>query len=128
MKADGTEFPVEISITRIGHDDPPMFAAYVRDVTARKAAEETVRRLAAIVEHSNDAILATDLRGTIVAWNPGAERLYGWTAAEIIGRHISTTAPEDHAQRGQLPGPPGRRGQGGVGPSDRADAEGREPR
>ncbi len=96
MKADGTEFPVEISITRIGHDDPAMFAAYVRDVTARKAAEETVRRLAAIVEHSNDAILATDLRGTIVAWNPGAERLYGWTAGEIIGRHISATAPEDH--------------------------------
>ena len=95
MKADGTEFPVEISITRIGHDDPPMFAAYIRDVTARKTAEETVRRLAAIVEHSNDAIVATDLRGTIVAWNPGAERLYGWTAAEIIGRHISATAPED---------------------------------
>ena len=95
MKADGTEFPVEISITRIGHDDPPMFAGYVRDVSARHAAEETVRRLAAIVEHSNDAIVATDLRGTIVAWNPAAEGLYGWTAAEIIGRHISVTAPVD---------------------------------
>ena len=95
MKADGTEFPVEISITRIGHDDPPMFAAYLRDVTARNAAEETVRRLAAIVEHSNDAIVAADLRGTIVAWNPAAENLYGWTAGEIIGRHISATAPVD---------------------------------
>ena len=95
MKADGSEFPVEISISRIGHEDPPMFAAYVRDVTARKAAEESVRRLAAIVEHSNDAIVATDLRGTIVAWNPAAETLYGWTADEIIGRHISATAPAD---------------------------------
>jgi PAS domain S-box-containing protein len=95
MKADGTEFQLEISITRIGHDDPPMFAAYMRDVTARKAAEETVRRLAAIVEHSNDAIVAADLRGTIVAWNPAAEGLYGWTASEIIGRHISATAPVD---------------------------------
>jgi PAS domain S-box-containing protein len=95
MKADGTEFPVEISVTRIGHDDPPMFAAYVRDVTARKAAEESVRRLAAIVEHSNDAIIATDLRGTIMAWNPAAEALYGWPAAEIIGRHVSATAPGD---------------------------------
>ncbi|MGH2979660.1 MAG: PAS domain S-box protein [Solirubrobacterales bacterium] len=95
MKADGSEFPVEISITRIGQDDPPMFAAYVRDVTARKAAEQSVRRLAAIVEHSNDAIVATDLRGTIVAWNPAAEALYGWPAGEIIGRHISATAPVD---------------------------------
>ena len=72
-----------------------MFAAYLRDVTARKAAEETVRRLAAIVEHSNDAIVAADLRGTIVAWNPAAEGLYGWTAGEIIGRHIAATAPAD---------------------------------
>ena len=72
-----------------------MFAAYVRDVTSRKAAEQSVRRLAAIVEHSNDAIVATDLRGTIVAWNPAAEELYGWKAEEIIGRHISATAPAD---------------------------------
>lgn len=95
MRADGGEFPIEISITRIGQEEPPMFAAYVRDVTARKAAEQSVRRLAAIVEHSNDAIVATDLRGTIVAWNPAAEELYGWKADEIIGRHISVTAPAD---------------------------------
>ena len=96
MRADGSEFPIEISISRIGHEGPPMFAAYIRDVTARKAAEESVRRLAAIVEHSNDAIVAVDLRGTIVAWNPAAEALYGWTAEEIIGRHISVTASPDH--------------------------------
>jgi PAS domain S-box-containing protein len=95
MKSDGSEFPIEISITRIGQDEPPMFAAYVRDVTARKAAEQSIRRLAAIVEHSNDAIVATDLRGTIVAWNPAAEELYGWKAGEIIGRHISVTASAD---------------------------------
>ena len=56
---------------------------------AREKAEETLHQLAAIVEHSNDAIIATSLNGTILTWNAGAERLYGYTAAEAQGRHIS---------------------------------------
>ena len=128
MKADGSEFPVEISISRIGLDDPPMFAAYVRDVTARKAAEESIRRLAAIVEHSNDAILATDLRGTIVAWNPAAEGLYGWTAAEIIGRHISATAPVYRQSEANFLARQVAEGKAVCRPPHRADAKGREPR
>ena len=56
---------------------------------AREKAEETVHQLAAIVEHSNDAIIATTLDGTILTWNAGAERLYGYSQDEMRGRHVS---------------------------------------
>jgi PAS domain S-box-containing protein len=96
MRADGTEFPVEVAITRIGPQSPPMFAGYLRDLTEQKRAEESVQRLAAIIENSDDAIIAVKPGGEVIAWNPGAERLYGYTAEEAIGRHISLTVPEQY--------------------------------
>ena len=54
-------------------------------------------RLASIVESSDDAILTKDAEGTITSWNPGAERMYGWSAEEAIGQKISILIPEDHA-------------------------------
>jgi PAS domain S-box-containing protein len=56
---------------------------------AREQAEETLHQLAGIVEHSQDAIIATTLDGTILTWNRGAERLYGYTEEEVRGRHVS---------------------------------------
>jgi len=70
-----------------------MFAGYIRDLTEEKQAAQSAERLAAIVEHSNDAMLAVRPGGEVFAWNPGAERLYGYTAEEAIGRHISFTVP-----------------------------------
>ncbi|WP_161883545.1 PAS domain S-box protein [Deinococcus alpinitundrae] len=79
-------------------DDPLMYCV-ARDVTQRKAAEEDQAFLAAIVEASYNAIVGVDLTDTIRSWNGGAERLYGYTAAEAVGQPITLIIPpERHAE------------------------------
>jgi diguanylate cyclase (GGDEF)-like protein/PAS domain S-box-containing protein len=64
--------------------------------TAR-AAQDALRRLAATVATSTDAIITADLNGAILNWNAGAERMYGYTAEEIVGHNLSTIVPEERA-------------------------------
>jgi PAS domain S-box-containing protein len=68
---------------------------FTLDVTARRRAEETQALLAAVVESSEDAIITKTLGGVITSWNAGAERLFGYTAAEAIGRPITMIIPPD---------------------------------
>ena len=70
---------------------------FTRDVTELKRAEEARALLASIVESSDDAIISKDLEGTVLSWNKGAERLYGYSTGEMIGRSISLLMPADQA-------------------------------
>ena len=95
VRFDGSEFPAEITVTRVLVDNQISYVVYVRDITARRLAEEELVRLAAIVESSRDAILGKDLNGRITSWNRGAELMYGYSAREVIGRRISMICPPD---------------------------------
>ncbi|MFJ1730528.1 PAS domain S-box protein [Streptomyces sp. NPDC088254] len=95
LRKDGTEFPVEISLSPLETTDGLLVSAAVRDVSDRKAAEARINELAALVESSQDAILAHTLDGRITYWNAAAQRLYGYTAEEVIGLNVSLLAPPD---------------------------------
>lgn len=68
---------------------------FVHETTARVLAERSARHLAAIVESSEDAIISKDVNGIITTWNKGAERIFGYTAAEAIGKSILILIPPD---------------------------------
>ena len=67
----------------------------IEDISERRRAEETRRELGAIVESSADAIVSYSLDGVITSWNRGAERLYGYSAEEVIGRPVTVIIPPD---------------------------------
>ncbi|MCC6329711.1 MAG: PAS domain S-box protein [Acidobacteria bacterium] len=74
---------------------PERIILVIEDITTRKRAEEGMARLAAIVEASDDAIISKDLDGIIRTWNTGAEKIFGYTAAEAVGRPVTLLMPPD---------------------------------
>lgn len=66
------------------------------DITERRRHELTQERLVAIVNGSDDAIISKDLNGLITSWNPGAERIFGYSADEAVGQPITMLIPDDH--------------------------------
>jgi PAS domain S-box-containing protein len=94
---DGTEIPVDDSGAPIRGKGGRILGTVLvfRDVTARRAAEVTGKRLASIVESSHDAIVGIDLHGVITSWNRGAERIFGFSQEESIGKEASLIAAPD---------------------------------
>jgi PAS domain S-box-containing protein len=95
LRKDGTTFPMDLSVAEARLGTEQIFVGIIRDITERKRAEASLSRLAAIVESSEDAIVGKALDGTIMSWNAGAERMFGYSAGEMLGRHISILAPPD---------------------------------
>jgi PAS domain S-box-containing protein len=97
QRQDGSRFPVHIAVTLVNLSDGPASVGFITDITERRQAEDANTRLAAIVESSEDAIISKTPDGIILTWNHGAEKLFGYTAQEAVGRNMLLIIPPDRS-------------------------------
>ena len=100
-----SDFEVEHHFKLLGHrtmllnarrvDDVHLILLAIEDITERRQAEDATRRLAAIIDSTQDAVIGATLEGTVTSWNAGAEMLYGYSAAEMLGKPLALLAPPD---------------------------------
>ena len=97
QRKDGQQIPISLTVSPIYDDHGVVVGAskIARDISDRHRADVASRRLAAVVESSDDAIVTKNLESIITSWNPAAERMFGYTAAEAIGKSIRMLIPDD---------------------------------
>ena len=97
MRKDGSRINISLTVSPVRDKAGTIIGAskIARDITERKASDLAVRRLAAAVTSSDDAIVTKTLDGIITSWNPAAQRIFGYSAAEAIGQSIRILIPED---------------------------------
>jgi PAS domain S-box-containing protein len=96
-RRDGGTIPVSLTVSPVFDDAGAVIGAseIARDITERLRTDLAVRQLAAVVESSDDAIVTKSLQSIIQSWNPAAERMFGYTSAEAVGRSIRMIIPPD---------------------------------
>jgi PAS domain S-box-containing protein len=96
VRKDGKSVWSSTSVTLLRQEGgvATQFIGMIEDITERKLAEELQARLAAVVEFSDDAIITKTLDGIISSWNPGAHRIFGYSAAEAIGKPVTMLIPD----------------------------------
>ncbi|HLG22005.1 MAG TPA: PAS domain S-box protein, partial [Candidatus Manganitrophaceae bacterium] len=93
LRRDGEEFPVDLTVTPVQNEEETIFYAFIRDIAERKRAEGKIKFQANLLEVVGQAVIATDLNGSIIFWNRFAEKLYGWPASEASGRDVLELVP-----------------------------------
>ena len=106
LRKDGTEVPVDIMLKPIETADGPAVLTFIRDATEQRAAQEALRlndaRLRSIVESIGEyAIYMLDREGHVLTWNPGAERIMGYKADEVLGLHYSRFFTQEDIEQGR---------------------------
>jgi PAS domain S-box-containing protein len=97
LHKEGRRIDVSLTVSPVRDEKGNVIGAakIVRDITRQKKLEEAARRLAAIVESSDDAIASKDMNGVITSWNRSAEKLFGYKAEEIVGKPVMTIIPPE---------------------------------
>jgi PAS domain S-box-containing protein len=98
LRKDGSEVDIEISLSPITTSEGPFVLGSVVDISERKSAEVAQQQIVAVVESATDAIITRDLEGMIRSWNPGATRLLGYRADEMVGQTAERIVPEDRIE------------------------------
>ncbi len=102
-RKDGSQFPCDLAVSRFSLGGRRYSTGIIRDISERKKLEleqhEANERLRSVVDHVADAIITIDERGVIAAFNRSAERIFGYSASEILGENVARLMPEPHRSK-----------------------------